>query len=117
MLEAVCEQLKSNVLGVPTDITKLNDFDEMMARTQETFGKLDILFVNAGVADARTLAETDEAFFDLLMDTNFKGAYFTIQKALPLLNDQASIILNGSINALVGMAGSSVYPSSKAALP
>jgi len=87
-----------------------------MARTQETFGKLDILFVNAGVADARTLAETDEAFFDLLMDTNFKGAYFTIQKALPLLNSQASIILNGSINALVGMAGSSVYAASKAAL-
>jgi NAD(P)-dependent dehydrogenase (short-subunit alcohol dehydrogenase family) len=83
---------------------------------QETFGKLDILFVNAGVADARTLAETDEAFFDLLMNTNFKGAYFTIQKALPLLNGQASIILNGSINPLVGMAGSSVYAASKAAL-
>jgi len=115
-LEAVANQLGPHVLGVPTDVTKLSDLDELMARTQETFGKLDILFVNAGVADARTLAETDEAFFDLLMDTNFKGAYFTIQKALPLLNGQASIVLNGSINALVGMAGSSVYAASKAAL-
>jgi NAD(P)-dependent dehydrogenase (short-subunit alcohol dehydrogenase family) len=79
-------------------------------------GNLDILFVNAGIAGNRTLAETNEAFFDELMDTNFKGAYFTIQKALPLLNDQASIILTGSVSALVGMANSSVYSASKAAL-
>lgn len=115
-LEAVATQLGPDVVGVPTDVTKLSDLDALMARTRQTFGKLDILFVNAGVADARMLAETDEAFFDELMDTNFKGAYFTIQKALPLLNDQASIILNGSINALVGMAGSSVYSASKAAV-
>lgn len=115
-LEAVANQLGPDVLGVPTDVSKLSDLDALMARTQETFGKLDILFVNAGVAGNRTLVETDEAFFDMLMDTNFKGAYFTIQKALPLLNNQASIILNGSSNALVGMAGSSVYSASKAAL-
>ena len=87
-----------------------------MARTRETFGNLDILFVNAGIAGGKTLAETDEASFDEMMDTNFKGTYFTLQKALPLLNDQVSIILTGSIAALVGMAGNSVYSASKAAL-
>src|SRR2546425_1288218 len=115
-LEAVANQLGPDVLGVPTDVTKLSDLDELMARTRAAFGKLDILFVNAGIAASRPLEATDEAFFDMIMSTNFKGAYFTIQKALPLLNDQASIIINGSINALVGMAGSSVYSASKAAV-
>ncbi len=115
-LEAIATQLGSDVLAVPTDVTRLSDLDGLMARTRETFGNLDILFVNAGIAGSRTLAETDEAFFDEQMNTNFKGAYFTIQKALPLLNDQASIILTGSVSALVGMAGTSAYSASKAAL-
>jgi NAD(P)-dependent dehydrogenase (short-subunit alcohol dehydrogenase family) len=115
-LEAVVNQLGSDILGVPTDVTKLSDLDELMARTRAAFGKLDILFVNAGIAEPRPLEATDEAFFDRMMSTNFKGAYFTIQKALPLFNDQASIIINGSINALVGIAGSSVYSASKAAV-
>jgi NAD(P)-dependent dehydrogenase (short-subunit alcohol dehydrogenase family) len=115
-LEAVATELGPDVLAVPTDVTRLSDLDNLMARTRETFGNLDILFVNAGITGNRTLAETDEAFFDEQMNTNFKGAYFTIQKALPLLNDQASIILTGSVSALVGMAGTSVYSASKAAL-
>jgi NAD(P)-dependent dehydrogenase (short-subunit alcohol dehydrogenase family) len=115
-LEAVANQLGPDVLGVRSDVTKLSDLDELMARTRAAFGKLDILFVNAGIADSRPLEATDEVFFDRMMNTNFKGAYFTIQKALPLLNDQASIIINGSINALVGMAGISVYSASKAAV-
>lgn len=115
-LEAVTNELGSHVLGIPTDVTKLSDLDELMARTQVAFGNLDILFVNAGIAESRPLETTDEAFFDLIMNTNLKGAYFTIQKALPFLNDRASIIINGSINALVGMAGSSVYSASKAAV-
>lgn len=115
-LEAVATQLGPDVLAVPTDVTKLSDLDTLMARTRETFGNLDILFVNAGIAGSKTLAETDEAFFDEMMDTNFKGAYFTLQKVLPLLNDQASIILTGSVAAVMGMAGNSVYSASKAAL-
>ncbi len=115
-LEAVANQLSPDVVGVRSDVTKLSDLDELMARTRAAFGKLDILFVNAGIAASRPLEATDEAFFDRMMNTNFKGAYFTIQKALPLLNDQASIIINGSINALVGMPGASVYSASKAAV-
>lgn len=115
-LEAVANQLGPDVLGVPSDVTKLSDIDELMARAQTAFGKLDILFVNAGIVESKSLEAIDEATFDEIMNINFKGAYFTIQKALPLLNDQASIILNGSINALVGMAGTSVYSASKAAV-
>ena len=115
-LEAVATQLGPDVAAVPTDVTKLSDLDALMARTRETFGNLDILFVNAGITGNRTLAETDEAFFDKLMETNFKGAYFTIQRALPILNDQASIILAGAVSALVGGTAISVYSASKAAL-
>jgi NAD(P)-dependent dehydrogenase (short-subunit alcohol dehydrogenase family) len=115
-LEAVANQLGSDVLAVPSDITKLSDIDELMARAQGAFGKLDILFVNAGIVDSKPLEATDEATFDAIINTNFKGAYFTIQKALPLLNNQASIIINGSLNALVGIVGSSVYSASKAAV-
>lgn len=115
-LEAIVRQLGPNALGIPTDVTKLSDLDDLMARTRAAFGGLDVLFVNAGVADARSLEASDEAFFDTIIDTNFKGAFFTIQKALPLLNDRASIIINGSINAIVGIAGGSVYSASKAAV-
>ena len=115
-LEAVVTQLGPDVLAVPTDITRLSDLDTLMVRTRETFGNLDILFVNAGTAGGKMLAETDEASFDEMMNTNFKSAYFTLQKALPLLNDHSSIILTGSVAAVMGMAGNSVYSASKAAL-
>jgi NAD(P)-dependent dehydrogenase (short-subunit alcohol dehydrogenase family) len=75
-----------------------------------------VLFVNAGVGKFLPIESVDEDFFDNIMDINFKGAYFTIQKALPLLNDNASIILNTSINAHIGMPNTSVYAASKAAL-
>ena len=65
-LEAVANQLGPDVLGVPTDVTKLSDLDELMARTRAAFGKLDILFVNAGIAASRPLEATDEAFFDMI---------------------------------------------------
>jgi NAD(P)-dependent dehydrogenase (short-subunit alcohol dehydrogenase family) len=115
-LAAIATELGPDVLAVQADVTRLSDLDKLMTRAHDTFGKLDILFVNAGIAASRPLEATDEAFFDRIMNTNFKGAYFTIQKALPLLNDQASIIINGSINALVGIAASSVYSASKAAV-
>ena len=75
-----------------------------------------MLFVNAGIAAPSPLSDVDEAAFDRQIDVNVKGAYFTMQSALPHLDDGASIIINGSINALIGMAGMSVYSASKAAV-
>ena len=86
------------------------------AAVQERFGRLDVLFVNAGVAQFAPVEETDEELFDRVMDINFKGAYFTVKKALPLLVDGASVILNTSVVAHIGLPNSSVYSASKAAL-
>ena len=115
-LEEVARELGHGVLAVPTDVTRLGELDQLMARAHETFGKLDILFVNAGMFKGAALEEVDEAAFDEMMQANFKGAYFTIQKSLPYLNAGASIILNGSVNALTGIPQSSLYTSSKGAI-
>lgn len=115
-LEAVTQELPNNVLAVPADIAKLKDIDQLMTRTHETFGNIDILFVNAGIYKGAPLEEVDEAAFDEMMNTNFKGAYFTVQKALPYLNRPASIIFNGSVNALTGITNSSLYTSGKGAV-
>ena len=115
-LEESVKQIGGETLAVRTDVTKLGDLDNLFEQTERTFGKVDILFVNAGLAIFNPFGEMSEANFDTVMNTNFKGAYFTVQKALPHLNDGASIILNTSINAHIGMPGSSVYAASKAAL-
>lgn len=108
--------LGDDVLGITADVKNLDDLETMFATVQQQLGRVDILFVNAGAVKMGGLADVTEADFDDLMDTNFKGAFFTIQKALPVLNDNASIILNGSINAHVGFAGVPVYSASKAAV-
>ncbi len=115
-LEAVAHELGHDVLAVQADVTKLGDIDQLMTRTHETFGKLDILFVNAGIYKGASLEEVDEAAFDEMLDANFKGAYFTVQKALPFLNMPASIIFNGSVNALTGITNSSLYTANKGAI-
>jgi NAD(P)-dependent dehydrogenase (short-subunit alcohol dehydrogenase family) len=115
-LDKAAQELGKDVLAVTTDVSKLSDIDALIIRVQETFGKLDILFVNAGFFKGAPLEEIDEAAFDEMMAANFKGAYFTVQKALPILNKPASIIFNGSVNALTGIANSSLYTSSKGAV-
>src|SRR5947207_15238866 len=115
-LEEVARELGHDVLVVPTDVTKLSEIDQLMARAHETFGNLDILFVNAGIYKGAPLEEVDEAAFDEMLHANFKGAYFTVQKALPFFNKPASIIFNGSVNALTGIADSSLYTANKGAV-
>jgi NAD(P)-dependent dehydrogenase (short-subunit alcohol dehydrogenase family) len=105
-----------NVLAIKADVSDTAQLDALFAQTKRAFGKVDVLFVNAGVAQLGGIGEVSEARFDAQMGINFKGAYFTIQKALPVMNDGGSIILNGSVNAYVGFAGASVYSASKAAL-
>jgi NAD(P)-dependent dehydrogenase (short-subunit alcohol dehydrogenase family) len=86
------------------------------AKVGEAFGKLDTMFVNAGVAEMRPLDQWDEAGFDRSFDINVKGPFFLIQALLPVLGNPASIVLNTSINAHIGMPNSSVYALTKAAL-
>jgi NAD(P)-dependent dehydrogenase (short-subunit alcohol dehydrogenase family) len=110
------KELGEDVLGIRADVTKFSDLENLFKTVHEKLGKVDVLFVNAGIVKMGGLADVSEADFDDLMNVNFKGAFFTIQKALPFLNDNASIILNGSINAHVGFAGVPIYSASKAAV-
>ena len=109
-------EIGGDVLSLRSDSSSLSEIDELFAAVKERHGRVDVLFVNAGVAKFAAVDETDEALFDQVMDTNLKGAYFTVKKALPLLFEGASVILNTSVVAHVGLPNASVYSASKAAL-
>jgi NAD(P)-dependent dehydrogenase (short-subunit alcohol dehydrogenase family) len=115
-LAEAAREIGGEVLALRSDSSSLEDIDELFAAVGGKFGRVDVLFVNAGVGKFAAVEETDEELFDQIMDINFKGAYFTVKKALPLLADGASVILNTSVVAHVGLPNSSVYSASKAAL-
>src|SRR6266436_4875876 len=115
-LQEAVNTIGNGVLAVQADVAKLADVDKLYAEVSKKLGKIDVLFVNAGVAKFAPLAETSESLYDEQFDINIKGAYFTIQKALPFLNDGASIILNTSVADEIGVVNGSVYAATKAAL-
>lgn len=115
-LAEAAREIGGDVLALRSDASSLADTDELFAAVRERYGRVDVLFVNAGVGKFASVEETDEELFDQIMDINFKGAYFTVKKALPLLSDGASVVLNTSVVAHVGFPGASVYSASKAAL-
>lgn len=108
--------LGRGAIAVQGDVSRLADIDALVAQVSKEAGRIDVLFVNAGIANFAPIEQGDEAFFDRQFDTNVKGAYFTIQKALPLMKKGSSIVLNASAVIDVGMANSSVYAATKAAL-
>ncbi len=103
-------------LAVQGDVRKLEDLDRLYEQTHNTFGKIDIIIANAGIAARRGIDDVDEQFFDDIVDTNFKGAYFTVQRALPFLNEGASIVLNSTAGCHFGWPSHSVYSAAKAAV-
>ncbi len=115
-LEESAKSLGDGVLAVKADTAKLEDIGQFLGEVSKKFGKIDVLFVNAGVAKFAPLNETPEAIFDEQFDINIKGAYFTIQKALPYLNDGASIVFNTSVAGSTGTPTTSAYSATKAAL-
>ena len=110
------QEIGGTVLAVRADVTSLGDLERLFERTREKFGNVDVLFVNAGIAKFAPMADTSEELFDTTIDINLKGAYFTVQKALPILNKNASVIFNTSTINKVGLPAVSVYAASKAAL-
>ena len=115
-LDEAVELIGNESFGVKTDVKNLGDLDKLFDETNSKFGKIDILFVNAGIAKFAPLADSDEALFDEIVNINFKGSYFTVKNALPHLNDGASIIFTTTVAAKKGMAGASIYAASKSAI-
>ena len=115
-LGAAQEQVGGATLALRNDAGDTGAAKALAERLATEGIRLDAVFINAGTARFASLEEADEALWDQTFGTNVKGAYFQIQALLPLLNRGASIVLNGSINARIGMPNSSIYAASKAAL-
>lgn len=115
-LAAVQKELGSAALVVRSEAGSLAEIDSLMAQVKDRYGQLDALFLNAGIATPAPLEQISESRFDEIMDINFKGVFFCIQKALPLLGKNSSVIVTTSITNQLGSPNFSVYGASKAAL-
>ena len=115
-LAAAEAPIGQNVATVQGDVSKMADLDRLFARIEREKGRLDIVFANAGVARYGAFGAITEELFDSIFDVNVKGLLFTVQKALPLMPDGSSIILNASIVASKGLPSNSVYSATKAAV-
>src|SRR5438309_5265116 len=115
-LDKAVEAIGNNVSGVQGDVAKLADLDRLYETVSRVKGRIDIVFANAGVGEFVPFGAVTEEHFDRLFNINVKGTLFTVQKALPLLNDGGSIILNGSVASVKGTAAFGVYAASKAAI-
>ena len=109
-------ELGREVLVIKSDAGKVSEQQALARQLKDTFGGLDAVFINAGIAEFRPIQAFDEAAFDRTLSINLKGPYFLIQALLPLLGNPSSIVLNTSINARTGVPNSSVYAASKAGL-
>jgi NAD(P)-dependent dehydrogenase (short-subunit alcohol dehydrogenase family) len=114
-LDAAVQAIGRNVTGVQGDVARLGDLDRLYEAVK-TKGRIDVVFANAGVAEFAPLGKITEEHFDKLFETNVKGTLFTVQKALALMNDGGSIILNGSVASVKGTPAFGVYGATKAAL-
>lgn len=115
-LDNALNEIGHGAIGVRSDVSKIGQIAAAYQQTNETLGKIDVLVVNAGVYIPGTLADYTEDQFDRTSDINFKGVFFSIQKALPYLNDGASVIVTSSSLGTMGIAGVSAYSATKAAV-
>src|ERR1700675_1852285 len=115
-LDAAVKEIGSNVTGVRGNVSNLGDLDRLFEQIKREKGKLDIVFANAGIAKYAAFGKITEELYDSIFDINVKGLLFTVQKALPLLPDGASIILNASVVGSKGLPSNSVYSATKAAI-
>lgn len=115
-IAAARAELGSEVLVLRSEAGDVGEQKKLAAAVGEAFGKIDVLFVNAGIAALKPIEQWDEASWDRSFAVNLKGPYFLVQALLPILANPTSIVLNGSVNAHIGMPGSSVYGATKAGL-
>src|SRR6202034_1661550 len=115
-LDEAVKAIGTNVSGVQGDVSKLADLDRLYETVSKVKRRIDIIFANAGVGEFVKFGAVTEEHFDKLFNINVRGTLFTVQRALPLLNDGGSIILNGSVASIKGTAAFGVYAASKAAI-
>lgn len=108
--------LGANASGIVSDTGDMQQVNNLGNQIKVISEKIDIIFINAGIAKFSAADQVTEDFYEQIMNVNFKGAYFSLQQLLPLTNDGGSVIFNTSVNAHIGMPGASVYAASKAAL-
>jgi NAD(P)-dependent dehydrogenase (short-subunit alcohol dehydrogenase family) len=115
-LDAAVKEIGRSVTGVQGDVSNLADLDRLFAQIKREKGTLDVVFANAGIAQFAPFGEITEELYESIFGVNVKGLIFTVQKALPLLPNGASIILNASIVGSKGLPNNSVYSATKAAV-
>jgi len=115
-LDQAQKELGNKAEAIRADSSNLKDIDTLFAHIKQKYGHLDALFANAGIAKFGAIEEVTEKAFDTLFDVNVKGVFFTLQKAIPLLGPGSSVLLNASVAGSKGMASSSVYGATKAAV-
>lgn len=115
-LDAAVAQIGGDAVGVRGDVSNLADLDRLYETIGQRAGRLDVLFANAGLGEFAPLGQISEAHFDKAFGVNVKGTLFTVQKALPLMPDGASIVINGSMVSIKGIPAFGVYAATKAAL-
>jgi NAD(P)-dependent dehydrogenase (short-subunit alcohol dehydrogenase family) len=115
-LDSAVSTIGAGTLAIRSDVSKLADIDRLFSAVASTLGKIDVLFANAGVGKFAPYTAAPEALFDELFAINVKGVYFTLQKAIPHLNDGASVILNTSVVSTKGTENMGIYAATKAAV-
>ena len=115
-LDGAASELGDSAYGIRGDVSNLDDLDSLFGQIRERFGRVDVLFANAGIAPLAPFDAVTEEQFDRLFNVNVRGLFFTVQKALPLLREGASVILNASVVAQSGLPNTSVYSATKAAV-
>jgi NAD(P)-dependent dehydrogenase (short-subunit alcohol dehydrogenase family) len=115
-LDAAVSAIGAGTIALQSDVSKLEDIDRLFSVVESKLGKIDVLFANAGIARFAPYSDSPAGLFDELFATNVKGVYFTLQKALPHLNDGASVILNTSVVASKGTGNMGIYAATKAAV-
>lgn len=115
-VDSAVKGIGGNTIGIVSDTGNMNAIRDLYQEVKDKVGKIDVLFLNAGVATFGPFATIDESTFDEMVNVNFKGLFFNVQKALPLLNEGASVIFNTSIADQKGFPNTNVYAATKAAV-
>src|SRR4030095_4407778 len=115
-LAAAVREIGGNAAGVRRDVSNADDLDRLYEQIKSEQGRLDVLFANAGIAKYAVLANITEELYDSIFNVNVKGVLFTVQKALPLMPEGASIILNASVVGSKGLSSNSIYSATKAVI-